>query len=383
MRNTDGSRTIARASATRWRWPPERWRGRRSSRCWISSDSATRCDAGALLGLARGRGCAAGSRCSRPRSCAGRARSSGRPSRRRGRAAGCASRRGRRCGRCPRSAARGPRGRAARSSCRSPTARAARGTRRRARRGRASAARATAASKRFSMPRKLTSLMPASAARSTRARSARRARSSRCSTWRPSLTAASSSSAARAPIVAASWRTVVSRMRWCEASGTSSKPTTETSSGTRRPRRSSESIRSMATPSFMQQMAVGSSSTRPRAGCACARPSEKACGGGRPRPRARAGGRTRSARGRGRRGSRRRRPSPPPRRCRSRPRAGRASPPNEASIVGTPRSSRSPRLVEPSARAAKMTPSTRRATSARHCAASIAGSPSVSAIRTA
>ena len=33
MRNTAGSRTIARASATRWRWPPESWRGRRSSRC--------------------------------------------------------------------------------------------------------------------------------------------------------------------------------------------------------------------------------------------------------------------------------------------------------------------------------------------------------------
>ena len=43
MRNTDGSRTIARASATRCRWPPERCRGRRSSRCGISSDSATRC----------------------------------------------------------------------------------------------------------------------------------------------------------------------------------------------------------------------------------------------------------------------------------------------------------------------------------------------------
>ncbi len=41
MRNTEGSRTIARASATRWRWPPERFFGRRSSRCAISSDSAT------------------------------------------------------------------------------------------------------------------------------------------------------------------------------------------------------------------------------------------------------------------------------------------------------------------------------------------------------
>ncbi len=91
-----------------------------------------------------GRGCAAGSRCSRPPSCADRARSSGTPSRRRGRAAGCASRRGRRCARCRRSGSRAPPVRAARSSCRSPKGRAARGTRRRARRGRASAARATA-----------------------------------------------------------------------------------------------------------------------------------------------------------------------------------------------------------------------------------------------
>ena len=83
IRNTLGSRTIARPIATRWRWPPESWPGlrsshsvspriagrladpRRRSRPWASCASAAR------------------SRCSRRRSCAGRARSSGRPSRRR------------------------------------------------------------------------------------------------------------------------------------------------------------------------------------------------------------------------------------------------------------------------------------------------------------
>ncbi len=32
IKNTRGSRTIARARATRWRWPPESWAGLRSSR---------------------------------------------------------------------------------------------------------------------------------------------------------------------------------------------------------------------------------------------------------------------------------------------------------------------------------------------------------------
>ena len=31
IRNTDGSRTIARPIATRWRWPPDSWPGLRSS----------------------------------------------------------------------------------------------------------------------------------------------------------------------------------------------------------------------------------------------------------------------------------------------------------------------------------------------------------------
>ncbi|CUJ41549.1 Protein of uncharacterised function (DUF1602) [Achromobacter sp. 2789STDY5608628] len=35
-RNTLGSRTMARPMATRWRWPPDKARGRRSSR-WLSS----------------------------------------------------------------------------------------------------------------------------------------------------------------------------------------------------------------------------------------------------------------------------------------------------------------------------------------------------------
>ena len=36
IRNTDGSRTIARPIATRWRWPPERLAGLRSRCCWRS-----------------------------------------------------------------------------------------------------------------------------------------------------------------------------------------------------------------------------------------------------------------------------------------------------------------------------------------------------------
>ena len=83
------ARTIARPSATRWRCPPESWRGRaveQRRRCpSIAAAASTRC--------ARSRpadACAASARsaCSRAPSCAGRARSSGTPSRCRGRAGG-------------------------------------------------------------------------------------------------------------------------------------------------------------------------------------------------------------------------------------------------------------------------------------------------------
>ena len=40
-RKSLGSRTSARPIATRWRWPPESWAGRRASRCSICSVFAT------------------------------------------------------------------------------------------------------------------------------------------------------------------------------------------------------------------------------------------------------------------------------------------------------------------------------------------------------
>ena len=40
-----GSRTMARPMATRWRWPPESWRGLRSSRWSMRSDRRRRLDA--------------------------------------------------------------------------------------------------------------------------------------------------------------------------------------------------------------------------------------------------------------------------------------------------------------------------------------------------
>ena len=40
MRNTLGSRTIARPMATRWRWPPDMFFGLRSSRAVSDSRSA-------------------------------------------------------------------------------------------------------------------------------------------------------------------------------------------------------------------------------------------------------------------------------------------------------------------------------------------------------
>ena len=50
-RNTSGSRTMARPMATRWRWPPESWRGRRcisSPICRISAARRTRRSVSAL-----------------------------------------------------------------------------------------------------------------------------------------------------------------------------------------------------------------------------------------------------------------------------------------------------------------------------------------------
>ena len=82
-------RTIARPIATRCRWPPESVRGRRLSMLRQPEQPRRPLDALADLALRAAAGCAAGRRCSRRRSCAGRARSSGRPSRCRA----CAARR--------------------------------------------------------------------------------------------------------------------------------------------------------------------------------------------------------------------------------------------------------------------------------------------------
>ena len=280
MRNAAGSRTIARASATRWRWPPESWRGRRSSRWSISSDSATRCDAArAARRLLEPADAQRVADVLAPRSCAGRARSSGTPSRRRGRAAGCASRRGRRCAPCRRSAARGRRGCAAPSSCRSPTGRAARGTRRRARRGRASAAPATAASKRFSMPRKLTSLMRGLGGPVD----SRTISSPRTQLALLDVAALADGREHQLGGARAHRRRVLAHRRQPDAvvrrpaARRRSRPPRRPR-GTRRPRRSSESMRSMATPSLCSRWRSGRRRARPRAGRAGARPAEKACG---------------------------------------------------------------------------------------------------------
>src|SRR5947209_10426994 len=44
IRNTEGSRTMARPMATRWRWPPESCFGRRSRRSAMSRIFAARSD---------------------------------------------------------------------------------------------------------------------------------------------------------------------------------------------------------------------------------------------------------------------------------------------------------------------------------------------------
>ena len=87
-RNSRALRTMARPMATRWRWPPDSWRGRRSS-SWVDAEHV----GGALRRASRSRpaascGRAGRRRCSRTRSGRGRARSSGTPWRCRGRAGG-------------------------------------------------------------------------------------------------------------------------------------------------------------------------------------------------------------------------------------------------------------------------------------------------------
>ena len=340
--------------------------------------------AGALLAPCSGRGCAAGSRCSRPPSCADRARSSGTPSRRRGRAAGCASRRGRRCARCRRSGSSRPA--STRSAVVLPqpdgpssTRNAPSGTSR--------------SSERSASDCCVEALLDAAEADlahaclggpvDSRTISSPRT-SSRCSTWRAVVDGrehqlgGARSHGRRVLTHRRQPDAVVRRQRHVVEAGhgdvlghaqaaplervheVDRHAVVHAADGRRRRRRA-----------------------RPRAGRAGARRPRRPAACGRPRPRARAGVRTRSARVRDRRGSRSRRPSPLPRRCRSRPRGGRACRrTRRASSARRGRAGRS-RLVESSARAAKMTPSTRRETSARHCAASISGSPSVSAISTA
>ena len=87
IRNAFGSRTIARPIATRWRWPPDSCAGRRSRSSSRPSTRATSSTRRRGLGLRRLPHLEAVAEVLRARSCAGRARSSGRPSRCRGRAA--------------------------------------------------------------------------------------------------------------------------------------------------------------------------------------------------------------------------------------------------------------------------------------------------------
>ncbi len=171
-------------------------------------------------------------------------------------------------------------------------------------------------------------------------------------------------------------------MRRCAASGMSSKPTTETSPGTERPSRSSRSISAIAITSLVQQTAVAPSS----------------CGtGSRPRRRsaaASASGRRSTDSSCAPEWAKAMRSWPRPVRCSTTcsiaaysstwtvPR--RASrPSNDTTTTGTPRSSSSDGIVDPAVTAGKMTPSTRRPTSARTWADSVAGSFSVSATSTA
>ena len=84
MRKACGRRArCARASATRWRWPPESWPGRRSSSSPRPRVSADFAHAPVDLGFRRVAG-ATGTRCSWPPSGADRGRRTGRPSRRPG-----------------------------------------------------------------------------------------------------------------------------------------------------------------------------------------------------------------------------------------------------------------------------------------------------------
>ena len=84
IRNAFGSRTIARPIATRWRWPPESCAGLRSRMLGEVEDLGRLSTALVDLGLLDLALLAARRPCSRAPSCAGTARSSGRPSRCRG-----------------------------------------------------------------------------------------------------------------------------------------------------------------------------------------------------------------------------------------------------------------------------------------------------------
>ncbi len=152
---------------------------------------------------------------------------------------------------------------AAPSSCRSPTARAGRGRRRPARRGRASAGRVTPVEPLLDRRRGgRRSCRPPAGPVELAHDQLRRACSSRPLDQATLGTARSRSSAARAPIAAR----VLAHGREVGCGG--GRPAARRRSRPpRRPRarrgrcRSSESMRSIATPSFMQQMAVGPSSS--------------------------------------------------------------------------------------------------------------------------
>ena len=90
IRNAAGSRTIARPSATRCRWPPESCFGLRLSSSLSSRISAASLHALVDLASSAPCGCAGRTRGCRRRSCADRARRTGRPSR-------CRARPARRC----------------------------------------------------------------------------------------------------------------------------------------------------------------------------------------------------------------------------------------------------------------------------------------------
>ena len=103
--STVGSIAIARASATRWRWPPDNCPGRRSRKLGHLHQLQQRVHARWRCRPCSAASCAAASagrrRCSRTRSCAGTARNAGTRSRPCARAGSAGSRRcrRRRCGR--------------------------------------------------------------------------------------------------------------------------------------------------------------------------------------------------------------------------------------------------------------------------------------------